>query len=356
VGARADRFRAELNTAMSAAGKPTLERLVRLGLGQRPPIKISDSAISGWLNGPSVPGPRQRPYFLVLTAFLQGEAKRRGASHAPHPPAWWQELLEEAQRERNSSRGGRPRTSSDTPAQGPMTLPAAPSGFTGRSAALTEVLNRLEPRLQSGDESATIVVSAVAGMAGVGKTALALHAAHQARARGWFPGGHLLADMRGYSADASADSGTVADRFLRAFGVSAKNIPDTAEGKLDACRNLLDQLAQQQRPVLVVLDNVRTAAQIAQLLPSAPHRALITSRHTLSALPVHRVGLGPLPPTRQWSCWTSPCAPARAAMTGFRRSLRPPIGWPTCAGTSRWRCASPQRSCATSPTGPSPTR
>ncbi|MFJ1561886.1 ATP-binding protein [Streptomyces mirabilis] len=296
MGAKTDRFRAELNAAHQAAGKPTLERLVRLGLEQRPPIKISDSAISGWTTGPAVPGPAQRRYFLVLTAFLQNEAKRRNASYTPRSQAWWQELLSEAQRERNSGRGGRPRTSADTPAQGPMTLPAAPSGFTGRSAALAEVLGQLEPGRQGGDESATIVVSAVAGMAGIGKTALALHTAHQARARGWFPGGTLFADMRGYSTDASADPATVADRFLRAFGVSAKDIPDTAEGKLDAWRNLLDQMAQQRRPVLVVLDNVRTAAQTALLLPAAPHRALITSRHSLSALPVHCVGLGPLPP------------------------------------------------------------
>lgn len=106
MGAKTDRFRAELNAAHQAAGRPTLERLVRLGLEQRPPIRISDSAISGWTTGPAVPGPAQQRYFLVLTAFLQSEAKRRNASYAPRSPAWWQELLSEAQRERNSGRGG----------------------------------------------------------------------------------------------------------------------------------------------------------------------------------------------------------------------------------------------------------
>ncbi|MFJ4478775.1 tetratricopeptide repeat protein [Streptomyces xanthochromogenes] len=295
MGAKTDRFRAELNAAHQAAGRPTLERLVRLGLEQRPPIKISDSAISGWTTGSAVPGPAQQRYFLVLTAFLQSEAKSRKASYTPRSPAWWQELLSEAQRERNSGRGGRPRTTADASAQGPMTLPAAPSGFTGRSAALAEVLDQLEPGSQGEDESATIVVSAVAGMAGIGKTALALHAAHQARARGWFPGGILFADCRGYSNGPQEEVGAVADRLLRALGVKVKDLPG-ADEKLDAWRLHLNARAAQGRPLLVVLDNVREPGQIGALLPSAPHRALVTSRHTLSSLPARRVGLSPLSP------------------------------------------------------------
>ncbi|MFC9534480.1 tetratricopeptide repeat protein [Streptomyces sp. NPDC056975] len=138
-------------------------------------------------------------------------------------------------------------------------------------------------------------MSAVVGMGGVGKTALVIHAAHQARARGWFPGGILFADMRGYSEN-RVEAGEAADRFLRALGTKAKDLPITAEEKLDAWRLTLEKLAASRRPLLVVLDNVRTPGQIAALLPDAPHRALVTSRHNLSILPTSLVALTPLSP------------------------------------------------------------
>ncbi|RST17454.1 hypothetical protein E2C00_32960 [Streptomyces sp. WAC05374] len=91
---------------------------------------------------------------------------------------------------------------------GPVTLPPLTKEFTGRDGELRDLLHRLEP-VASGCEPAeirggtaapaTVVVSAVAGMAGVGKTALALQAAHQARLHGWFPGGILFANLYGYS-------------------------------------------------------------------------------------------------------------------------------------------------------------
>ncbi|MCC5480556.1 tetratricopeptide repeat protein [Streptomyces barringtoniae] len=158
-------------------------------------------------------------------------------------------------------------------------------------------MNWLEAgREQVDDSEAAVVVSAVAGMGGVGKTALALQAAHQARARNWFPGGILFADLRGYSLDNATQVDAVADQFLRALGLKAKDLPSTLEEKLDAWRLALDDLAAQGRPLLAVLDNVRSPGQVRGLLPGAPHRALVTSRHTLSSLPAHRIGLAPLTP------------------------------------------------------------
>ncbi|MGP3689123.1 tetratricopeptide repeat protein [Streptomyces sp. IBSNAI002] len=179
----------------------------------------------------------------------------------------------------------------------PMTLPAAPRGFVGRTGVLRDIMTWLRPDPATNPcEDASSAVLAVAGMGGPGKTALALQAAHQARAGGWFSGGILFADVHGYSPGPPAEISTVVDRFLLGFGVKSSDLPDSTDQKLDAWRTLTDRLAEEGRPLLVVLDNVRTAGQVAGLLPSHPHRALVTSRQTLSALLAHRIGLGPLAP------------------------------------------------------------
>ncbi|MGW0771086.1 ATP-binding protein [Streptomyces sp. NPDC002676] len=188
---------------------------------------------------------------------------------------------------------------------GPVTLPPLAKEFTGRAGELRDVLDRLDPaasaspppQVPSGTAApATVVVSAVMGMGGVGKTALALQAAHRARLRGWFPGGILFANLYGYSPHQERTPGEVADQFLGALGVSSADIPVTAQGKLDTWRIVLDRLTAEGRPLLVVLDNVRSAGQVSALLPQPPHRGLVTSRQSLAALQGHRVDLAPLTP------------------------------------------------------------
>ncbi|ROQ89002.1 putative ATPase [Streptomyces sp. 2132.2] len=302
VAERAQQFWAELATAYENAGRPTLERLVRLGNQQTPQVKIAVSTLHDWLNGRTVPHGRYDRYVMRLVDFLQQEAARAGSGYARRPEGWWQQLLAAARQERNAARGGRPakRAAPPGPPPGSVTLPPDLAGFTGRAAELDVILDLLDPDGGPGGgpgnaAAAAVVVSAVAGMGGVGKTALAVHAAHQARERGWFPGGILFADLRGYSNGPQVEVGAVADRFLRALGVKVKDLPGTDE-KLDAWRLHLDTQAAQGRPLLVVLDNVREPGQIGALLPAAPHRALLTSRHTLSSLPARRVDLYPLSP------------------------------------------------------------
>ncbi|MEU7856144.1 tetratricopeptide repeat protein [Nonomuraea sp. NPDC049141] len=173
-------------------------------------------------------------------------------------------------------------------------LPAGPVGFVGRTDALREVLAFLDPADAGGTG---VVVSAVAGMAGVGKTALALVAAHQAMEQGWFGGGVYFVDLRGYTPDPGkrVSAAAAAGDVLRKMGIRDTDLPPTGEERLALYRSVLAEQARQGLPVLVVADNAAVTGQVEPLLPAQPcHRLLITSRHTLT-LSAHLVDLTVLP-------------------------------------------------------------
>ncbi|CAM5734020.1 NB-ARC domain-containing protein OS=Streptomyces fumanus OX=67302 GN=GCM10018772_51930 PE=4 SV=1 [Streptomyces fumanus] len=130
-------------------------------------------------------------------------------------------------------------------------------------------------------------------MGGVGKTALAVEAAHRARAEGWFPGGFLFVDLRGYDDDpATADQAVLA--LLDAMGLRDTDLPPTTARQYDAYRALL---AERRDRTLLVLDNASDPAQYLPLLPGTDHhRVLITTRDRPSALPVRVIDLGTLAP------------------------------------------------------------
>ena len=156
-------------------------------------------------------------------------------------------------------------------------LPPLASGFTGREAELAQVAGLLDPAAGAG----AVVVSAVAGLAGVGKTALAVQAAHAARSSGWFPGGVLFIDLHGYDQN-PVQPGQALDALLRALGIPGEHIPETAEQRAGLYRSVLARIAD---PVLVVADNASAEAQVRPLIPGpGPHRVIITSRHTLAGL------------------------------------------------------------------------
>jgi tetratricopeptide (TPR) repeat protein len=158
-------------------------------------------------------------------------------------------------------------------------LPALVAGFTGRGAELAQITALLDPAWDAG----AVVVSAVAGLAGVGKTALAVQAAHAAHQAGWFPGGMLFMDLHGYD-DAPVEPGQALDALLRALGVATEHIPPWAEERAGLYRSVLAQISD---PVLIIADNASSEAQVRPLLPgSGPHRVVITSRHTLAGLGV----------------------------------------------------------------------
>ena len=156
-------------------------------------------------------------------------------------------------------------------------LPPSATGFTGRDGELAVLAGLLDPAGTSGP----VVVSAVAGLAGIGKTTLAVEAGHAARQRGWFGGGVLFIDLHGYD-QAPVEPSQALDALLRALGVPAEQIPPGVEERAGLYRSVLAQIGE---PVLVIADNASAEAQVHPLLPgSGPHKVLVTSRHTLAGL------------------------------------------------------------------------
>jgi DNA-binding SARP family transcriptional activator/tetratricopeptide (TPR) repeat protein len=179
--------------------------------------------------------------------------------------------------------GGPAPAVSPVPAQLPMDV----RGFTGREPELA-VLDRL---LAAG--ASRVVVSAVAGTAGVGKTALAVHWAH--RAAGRFPDGQLYLDLRGYGPDPAVPAEEALAACLRALGLPAGDLPAALPERAARYRT---ELAG--RRMLVVLDNACSAEQVRPLLPGAGESAvLVTSRDSLAGLVsrdgAHRLDLDLLP-------------------------------------------------------------
>ena len=187
----------------------------------------------------------------------------------------------------------------------------------------------------------TVVISAIGGTAGVGKTALAVHWAHQAA--GWFPDGQLYVNLRGYDLGQPMSAADALAGFLRALGVPDQDIPADQDERAARYRSLLAG-----RQMLVVLDNASDVEQVRPLLPGAPAcTTLITSRDALAGLVARdgatRLDLDLLPlTTRSPSCgrWSAaeptrtprprrrwrPLRPAAAGAADRRRAGRRPPG------------------------------
>jgi DNA-binding SARP family transcriptional activator/tetratricopeptide (TPR) repeat protein len=167
----------------------------------------------------------------------------------------------------------------------PRQLPAGAGFFAGREAELKELDELLDQAGPGGGEDETegpggaVVISAVAGMAGVGKTALAVHWAHKVAGR--FPDGQLYVNLRGYDQEGAAVTPEeVTGWFLAALGVPPFQIPADAQARSGLYRSVLAG-----RRALIVLDNARDAAQVRPLLPGSPGcLVVVTSRSALAGL------------------------------------------------------------------------
>ncbi len=153
-------------------------------------------------------------------------------------------------------------------------LPASVPDFTGRSREL-EALSAMP-----GQPGGPVLITAIGGTAGVGKTALAVHWARRAAAD--FPDGQLYVNLRGFGPADPLSPGEALRAFLDALQVPAARIPATLDGRQTLYRGLLDG-----KRVLILLDNARDPAQVRPLLPGTPTAlVLITSRNELASLVV----------------------------------------------------------------------
>jgi DNA-binding SARP family transcriptional activator/tetratricopeptide (TPR) repeat protein len=172
----------------------------------------------------------------------------------------------------------------------PRQLPAGTGHFVGREAELAALTGMLDRTAGAGS---TVVISAIGGTAGVGKTALAVHWAHHVAER--FPDGQLYVNLRGYDVGQPMPAIDALAGFLRALGVAGPDIPVAADERAARYRSLLAG-----RRMLVVLDNAGQVEQVRPLLPGTPAcMAVVTSRDSLAGLVARegarRVDLGLLP-------------------------------------------------------------
>ncbi len=162
----------------------------------------------------------------------------------------------------------------------PRQLPPDVFPFINRQDNLFALSEHLAAarRATAGTLGRPVVISAIAGEAGVGKTALAVHWAHQVRRN--FPDGDLYVNLRGYDELPSLDAWQALDQILRSLNVPSEMIPEDLDSRASLYRSLVNG-----KQILIILDNASHPEQVRPLLPgSQPPVVLVTSRSRLSGL------------------------------------------------------------------------
>lgn len=225
---------------------------------------------------------RDRPWELLMTAL--SESGRRAEALEAYQRVYRvlatelgtepSRALRDLQKRILRVQDATPQRASNAPAI-PRQLPAGIGDFTGRS----DSLDRLDDLLADSDSTTAVVISAIAGTAGIGKTTLAVHWAHRVTDR--FPDGQLYVNLRGFDpAGPPIDPAEAVRGFLEALGEPPDRVPADLEARTARYRTLLAD-----RRMLVVLDNARDSDQVRPLLPGGTNcLTLVTSRNQLGAL------------------------------------------------------------------------
>ena len=245
-------------------------------------IQVSQQSLYAYLAGTTLP-PRDVLDRLLLELGVTGADLARIAD--------LRDNLEERSRNRRRTDTSVGAATAAPAAACPRELPMDIPGFTGRTAELAE----LDDLLHTRDDSSAVVISAVLGTAGVGKTALAIHWAHRVRDR--FPDGQLYLDLRGYDNLQPLRPADALATLLRSLGSRDDDVPRRLDDRIARYRSLMDG-----RRTLLLLDNASSADQVRPLLPgTASCFVLVTSRDALGGLVVRhgarRVDLDVLSPT-----------------------------------------------------------
>lgn len=244
------------------AGMPSYRVLAkRVGSTMRPPRVVSTSTVVDAFKA----GRRRLDLDLVMAIV-------RALGVDETDAAGWRDSCVRVHREaKSSSAVGQPLEGAPPPAE----LSADLTDFTGRVNEAERLVAIL--KAAPSESAAPVILSAISGAGGMGKTSLAVHVAHRVVQE--FPDGQLMVDLYGADAEPTASHQVLA-RFLRALGVAPDRVALDPDERAAQYRSLLAQ-----RRVLILLDNVRDSAQVRPLLPGTGScRILITSRSTLPGL------------------------------------------------------------------------
>ncbi|MBO2448346.1 tetratricopeptide repeat protein [Actinomadura barringtoniae] len=268
-------FCADLRSLWVEAGGPSLRALERH-------LSLSKSQVGAILNGRI----RRPPDWQVVSTLVEC-INRHAAEHGRAERLSLRTGVEEHWRPRHgllehafgnaAVRGPEERVAQASPVV-PAMLPPAVAGFAGRRELLAVLDDLLASRAELGP---AVLITAVGGTAGVGKTALAVHWAH--RVADDFPDGQLYVNLRGFDPGGAALGPSEALRgFLNALGVAAERTPDDLTGQIGLYRSLMAG-----RRMLIVLDNARDVDQVRPLLPGGVgSMVVVTSRNRLTPLVV----------------------------------------------------------------------